>query len=77
MTDSPIMTFRCPACCATADVYVPKGGTLDDAQMTSRSAGLVLGADFKNPRETTVHHGCTHDETGKATLMKKVSERDT
>lgn len=76
MSDSPSMTFRCPSCGVTADVYVPQGGTLSEVRMTSRAAGLVLGADFENPRETTVYHGCTQDETGQNTLMDKIGERE-
>jgi len=76
MPDSQIITFRCPACGVTADAYVPKGGVASDARLVSRAAGLLLRADFENPRETTCYHGCTHDETGQNTLMKKISERD-
>jgi hypothetical protein len=76
MSESPTMTFRCPECGVTAEVYVPKGGSLGDAKMSSLGAGVVVEADFVNPRKTNVFHGCTQDEKGENTEMQKVGERE-
>jgi hypothetical protein len=71
------MTFQCPACGATADVYVPQGGSLAGVRLTTRAAGVYVGADFANPENTDVYHGCTIDgPSGENTLMTKVRERD-
>lgn len=72
---SPVMTFKCPACGITADVWVPLGGRPAEIRMTI-VAGLVVGGDFENPRQTIVFHGCTQDTLGVNTQMIKIGEHD-
>ena len=74
MVTSPVMTFKCPACGVSANVFVPKGGTLSDVILASRGAGLVLSANFEKPRASLLYHGCTQRKTGKNTKMTKIRE---
>jgi hypothetical protein len=72
-TTHPVMTFKCPRCGGTEDLYVSPTGQV---QFTSRGAGMAPGIDYENPRNSGVLCGCSEDEMGEKTEMKKIRERE-
>jgi hypothetical protein len=71
MVNTHPVTFQCPRCAATADLYVSPGGK---AEESSEFAGMIYSIDYQNPRESSVLCPCSMDDTGLNTEMKKIRE---
>jgi len=69
---STVITFQCSRCGGTEDIYVSAG----QVQFTQSGVGMAYGIDRENPRNSEMFCGCSEDELGEKTEMKKISERE-
>lgn len=73
-TTHPVMTFRCPRCGITEELYVSPAGQM---QSTRNGVGMAFGINYEHPRESTILCGCSQDDGEDAkTEMRLISERE-
>jgi hypothetical protein len=73
-TTRPIMTFQCPRCGTTTDLYVAPSGEIEASVEGTK---IVFSIDYSDPRKSTAHCGCPRDGGAEfPTKMRLIGERD-